>query len=940
MAEFETGNGDGPRSVWGEPERRHRIGDETVARWQAAVAEVTTPSATLKLPRPSAGSETERSFHVPRRRIGKRFREGADAPDTPDYLVVRELGRGGMGVVHCARQTSLDREVALKQHLADAASEASRQRFMVEAAVIGELDHPNIVPIHDLAENQDGQLFYSMKRIRGVPWNLALPENGLERNLEVFLKVCDAVAFAHARRIIHRDIKPHNVMLGDFGEVFLVDWGLAARVGGEKTPEGLSLESALGGTASYMAPEMALGEVDRISFASDVYLLGAILFEILTGSPPHRGDTVMDCLMAAAANEIVPHDDDGELMRIALRAMADETGARYPTVRELQTAVRDFLAHRESLVLIAEARGWLDDAVRERDYAAFQRAVFGFEQAGALWPDNGEATAGAAEARRAYALAAVDREDLELAASLLPAQDPAFAPLGRDIEQLRSRRDSRRRRIRILTHTARALGAAVVVVLALGLVLISRERNRVVAAEAVASSQRDLALETLDTLVYEVDRQLEHRPAMHRLREALLTQAIEGLNQIVASLPEGTEVDRRLATAHQSIARIYHASRRNAEALAHQAKVLSIREQVRSDGDPAAVKELAAAHLQMGEILHNYRMGDLSAARDHYLQALALLGDGPEGQDDDSLTRAQLYQALGDVNFDLQNIDEAARWYGRSTAASEALLARRPADAEVALGLVNALSREGDVAFERGAFALSGELYQRSFELGRELLDAAPSDQAVQRATALALFSTADAQAAEGHVAQARELYLQAQGSFESLVEADATNGQLQRDLLVVLWTRGKLEEGLHRVGEARELYLAALAIAERLWQLNPSNAEARRDLMLCRHRIGGTELELGRVETARGHYLRALALAEALAEERPDNLFARTDLVVAYSKLADLAVAGDDPQTARGQWQAALEILLELRREGRISPGSRFYPWIEQIEASIAACD
>ncbi len=938
MADFETGNGDRPHGGSSKPEQRNRIADETVARWRPAVGEGTTPIATLKLPRPSAASEPKRCFSVPRRRVGTRSRDGADTLDTPDYLVIRELGRGGMGVVHCARQTSLDREVALKQYLADSASETSRERFMVEAAVIGELDHPNIVPIHDLGENQDGQLFYSMKRIRGVPWNSALPENGLERNLDVFLKVCDAVAFAHARRIIHRDIKPHNVMLGDFGEVFLVDWGLAARVGAEKTPEGLSLESALGGTASYMPPETARGEIDRISFASDVYLLGAILFEILTGSPPHRGETVMDCLMAAAANEIVPHDD-GELMRIALRAMADEPDARYASVQQLQAAVREYLAHRESLVLSAEARGWLDEAVRERDYAAFQRAVYGYEQAGALWPDNEEATAGAAEARRAYALAAVDREDLDLAASLLPAQDPAFAPLGREIDLLKSRRDSRRRRIRILTRTARALGTAVVVVLALAVVLISRERNRVVEAEAVASSQRDVALETLDTLVYEVDRQLEHRPAMRTLREALLTQAIGGLNQIVGSLPEGAEVDRRLATAHQSIARIYHASRRNDEALAHQAKVLSIRVQAQRDGDPAAVKELAAAHLQMGEILHNFRMGDLSAARDHYLQALALLGNGP-GEDDDSLTFARLYQALGDVNFDLQNIDEAARWYGRSTAASEALLARRPADVEVGLGLVNALSREGDVAFERGVFDLSRELYQRSYDLGRELLGAAPSDQPVQRATALALFSIADAHAAEGNVEQARDLYLRAQDRFEDLAGADATNGQLQRDLLVVLWTRGKLEEGLSNVKEAREQFLAALEIADRLWRLNPSNSEARRDLMLCCHRIGDTELALGRIETARSHYLRALSLAEDLAEERPDNLFARTDLVVAYCKLADLAFACDDPQTARGQWQAALEILLELRREGRITPGSRFYPWIEQIEASIAACD
>jgi tetratricopeptide (TPR) repeat protein len=932
MADFENRDGESTRREPNESEQHRRIADEITARWQPAVEEGTTPIATLKLPRSPAESKTERSFSVPQRRIGKQSGDGADAPD---YLVISELGRGGMGVVHRARQTSLDREVALKQYLADDASETSRQQFMVEAAVIGELDHPNIVPIHDLGENQDGRLFYSMKRIRGVPWNRALPEYGLERNLDVFLKVCDAVAFAHARKVIHRDIKPHNVMLGDFGEVFLVDWGLSARVGGETTPEGLSVESALGGTASYMPPEMARGEIDRISFASDVYLLGAILFEILTGSPPHQGETVMDCLQAAAANEIVPHDEGGELMRIALRAMSEDPDARYPTVKKMQEVVREYLAHRESLTLSAEARAWLDEAIRESDYAAFQRAVFGFEKAGALWPDNEEAAEGAAEASRAYAHAAVDREDLDLAASLLPAGDP----LGHEIELLKSRRDSRRSRIRILTHTARALAAAVVLVLAVGLVLISRERNRVLEAEAVASSQRDLALETLDTLVYEVDRQLEHRPAMHGLREALLSQSIDGLNQIVASMPEGAEVDQRLATAHESIARIYHASRRNDEALAHQQKVLSIREQGQLEGDPAASKELAAAHMQMGEILHNYRMGDLRAARDQYLRALELLGEGP-GADEDSLTYVQLYQALGDVNFDLQNIDQAARWYGRSTAASEALLARRPADAEVGRALVNALSREGDVAFERGSYALSGELYQRSYELGRDLLEAAPSDQALQRATALALFSIADARAAEGNVEQAREDYLRAQDWFEDLVEADATNGQLQRDLLVVLWTRGRLEEGPGNVLEAREHYLAALEIADRLWRLNPANAEARRDLMLCCHRLGGTELALGRTETAREHYLRALSLAEELADERPDNLFARTDLVVAYSKLADLAFEGGDQQTARGQWQAALAILLDLRTEGRITSGSRFYPWIEQLEASIAACD
>ncbi|MCA9261828.1 MAG: protein kinase, partial [Planctomycetales bacterium] len=151
----------------------------------------------------------------------------ASSADAPDYELLNVIGEGGMGVVYAARQSSIARTVALKMLKGGAGTAEQRDKFISEAVVTGELDHPNIVPIYDLGSNDDGALFYSMKRVKGTPWCDVIQERGLEENLNIFLRVCDAVAFAHVNGVIHRDLKPENVMLGDYGEVLVMDWGLA-----------------------------------------------------------------------------------------------------------------------------------------------------------------------------------------------------------------------------------------------------------------------------------------------------------------------------------------------------------------------------------------------------------------------------------------------------------------------------------------------------------------------------------------------------------------------------------------------------------------------------------------------------------------------------------------------------------------------------------------
>ncbi|MCA8995308.1 MAG: serine/threonine protein kinase, partial [Planctomycetaceae bacterium] len=174
----------------------------------------------------------------------------------------------------------------------------NREKFLYEAHITGDLDHPNIVPIHELGANDDGTLFYAMKLVSGTPWQDVIRERSRKENLEILMKVADAISFAHSRNIIHRDLKPENIMLGKFGEVLVMDWGLAIQLGRKE-------ELTLGGTPAYMAPEMARHQISKIGMQSDIYLLGAILYEIIAGYPPHPGRTVTECVGAAANNQII-----------------------------------------------------------------------------------------------------------------------------------------------------------------------------------------------------------------------------------------------------------------------------------------------------------------------------------------------------------------------------------------------------------------------------------------------------------------------------------------------------------------------------------------------------------------------------------------------------------------------------------------------------------
>jgi PAS domain S-box-containing protein len=298
----------------------------------------------------------------------------ADHPPSGNrYDRVREIGAGGMGRVSLCHDREMGRPVALKELRRElAANREALARFGREARVTGRLAHPSIVPVYELVAPADGRLpFYTMRHVEGPTLTAAALAYHAKRRagqpaaldllrlLNAFVTVCQAVAYAHTQGVLHRDLKGGNVVLGDFGEVIVLDWGLAKVLGSSteapaqpdatvNSADGHTLPGVVTGTPAYMAPEQATGRADLVGTRTDVYGLGAILYEILTGQPPFVGPASKVLVRAANGNpdppsRLVP-DVPTDLETACVRAVSKDPADRYASAGELADAVQRWLA--------------------------------------------------------------------------------------------------------------------------------------------------------------------------------------------------------------------------------------------------------------------------------------------------------------------------------------------------------------------------------------------------------------------------------------------------------------------------------------------------------------------------------------------------------------------------------------------------------------------
>lgn len=361
------------------------------------------------------------------------------------------LGQGGMGLVRSAIQRSVSREVAVKSLRPPTAAEVrarggdlplslpeGSERLLEEAWVTGAIEHPNVVPIYDILRAEDGGPMIVMRRIAGSSWANALADQEtrtrlgddawLESQLRTLLQVTNAISAAHAQGIVHRDLKPENVMLGQYGEVYVVDWGIAVLV--EPSMHAhlpiLSADASVVGTPVYMAPEMLAGEATR---ATDVYLLGAMAFEVATGAPPHDKKTMGEAVLSILESPPpMPASIDAGLAEILRKALALDPTSRFSSAKAFAEAIEHYLMTRASVQTAQLGMKELDEldlslrdgkATPASVEALFGAARFSFQAALRQWNDNDVAKLGLVRTYLATASFALKNDDPERALTLL-----------------------------------------------------------------------------------------------------------------------------------------------------------------------------------------------------------------------------------------------------------------------------------------------------------------------------------------------------------------------------------------------------------------------------------------------------------------------------------------------------------------------------------------
>lgn len=483
-----------------------------------------------------------------------------DVEITSKFRFDKVIGRGGMGIISSATQLELGREVAMKRlHPYLSKSEVHQDSFRAEALVLGHLDHPNIVPLYGCNRLKGDDLTLAMKLISGRTWAQMLhgPDGAMieenevrdyDSHLGILLNVCNAIAFAHSRDIIHRDIKPENVMVGEFGEVLVMDWGIAVSFRSDYVGEELphrSNATGLVGTPGYLAPEMAEARGDLQGPWTDVYLLGAVLYEVFAGQVPNQGDTILQLLEAVARGDApdYPESMPFGVEEICRKAMAVEPADRYQTVAEFRAAVQSYMSHRESINISNMASATLEGCIKSLEtddrgsrgslYAGFNESIAGFQQSLRLWDGNADAVDGEKEARSLYARAALESGDLLLAEAQLEfLDDVESGRLKREIEQAIKDRDKASMASKTLKRTILSSIILVIVLLVSGGFMLMTMNS---INSSIAADSKSKLIERAEEYLLEAAKQSAYSMQLNIGKVKLAIQALsERLESIMA----------------------------------------------------------------------------------------------------------------------------------------------------------------------------------------------------------------------------------------------------------------------------------------------------------------------------------------------------------------------------------------------------------------------
>lgn len=859
---------------------------------------------------------------------GEELLEALSAPGDRYWLQER-IGRGGHGEVFEAEQRSLGRVIAVKVLRGDVLGAIERESdrravvaaFRLEAITAAHLEHPNIVPVHDLGVGPDGLPQIAMKRVQGRPWNAVLkeewdtltPQEYLARHLPILVDVCEAVAFAHSRGVVHRDIKPSQVMVGDYGEVLLMDWGLAMFVGSgprfeaspmmRYLPAWQQLCSNPSGTPALMAPEQTVRHTRGIGPWTDVYLLGSTLYFILTHTYPHEAENSAASMARAAAGEVEPpgrripgREMPPDLSALVMDALSPEHSRR-PTTREFLDRLRGHLAgtgrRRESEALTAAVAESL--ARPAPGYAAFAEAQVKLADARALWPANPVVSPLHERTARAFAEAALGNGDLVLAR--LQAGRIADPARRQDLVDRVAAAEAHARRQASQRRIAMAAASVLLGLLIAGGVLHNRQqaeaRSRAEAALERARRARGDAEELVSFMVGDLNKRLQpigrigvmslvseratayfDRLAVEDRTEATDAYAVRARNQLLDVKLATGEVDRALELARRNLAEAKRVAARQPTRIEYQLLVTD------------ALSRLAATLEANGD-----RAGYFAAIEENGKLTADLLRLAPDNAEA-ALDHARALSNVAYLRLSKRDfrglaavLDEAEAALLRYAALPEATEADR-ARLDSRLAHYRAYLFTHQERFEE-----SIPHFERAREVATRLLAEAPESESVLVELATTLSELADVHLRLGNDPEGIAGLMDAVDTVEKYLRDNPSSHAARRELSVIYNKLGHLYSDYNDNAAAIGCYRRALAISEELLAREPANPRYLDDKAVAHYYIGMALHESGRREEALAEYLKDLDIQLAIERRAPDEELSR-NIAISQGRIARLLLA------------------------------------------------
>jgi serine/threonine protein kinase len=733
-------------------------------------------------------------------------KSSAARPKVPGYEILGELGRGGMGVVYKANQIKLQRTVALKMVLAGAhAGGEQLRRFYAEAQAVAHLQHPNIVQIYEVSE-QAGLPYFSLEFVDGG--SLAQKAGGKPQPVQEAASVMEclsrAMEYAHRHGVVHRDLKPANVLLTAQGIPKITDFGLAKRLEDESSSQTRS--GAILGTPSYMAPEQAMGEVHKIGPLTDVYALGAMLYELLTGRPPFAGPTPMETVVQVTRDEpVAPSQLQPKIPRdletICLRCLQKEQPKRYPSAAELADDLRRFLA---------------GEPILARPISAPER----------LWR----------WCRRNKKIASLSAAVLTLLVlGFVGSTVAAFT-----IAQERNAKEEQRKEAESAKTAAQ----------------IAEQRAKENAH--LAEQQAVNAVDVFYRVVTKADSKLRSLPGegMQQLRLDVLADTREGLDQVLEGVHDSPLFNRTMAALQQHIGDVYKELGRSEDAQGFYEKCRAIIESMAVDNpdSDANVYNLSAIYEKLGDVA--LEIDDLGVAQSFNQKALQnrlRLTQMPIT--DPQLTAQKVNESLGRSYLTQSRLalmlgDPVSSWDFLSRYL-ELQLSKRFENPREFTAMLTA--GKLDPRYERVAFQLQlGELsfrlndtetcqvlYERAFNRSRAAMAKAPERTDAQDAMASSTGAMGDLNLSLNNPSAATPYYSLSHELVEKRAAQDPDNARTQRTLSFSYYrvATAKLMNG--ESAEAQEAYEKCLELRRKLAEADPRNTHQQIDLMIALARCG-----------------------------------------------------------------------------------------------------